>query len=155
MLIDSLSTFLETGDMNNAVGTANLGDVIDLFVKGTTDLRNVSNGEPLWVVWTVTTAPTNASATFQLKVVSDAQDPITTDGTETTHALSPVFDQADLPQGFVYGLALPKGGKNYERFLGVQLVTAGGTETAMEGDVHLTPFAPIIWEAYQDAENDD
>lgn len=151
MLIDSLNTFLESGDMANAVGTANLGDVIDL---GAEPKRNIANGEALWVVMTVVTAPTNGAATFQLKVVSDAQDPITTDGSETVHILSPEFATADLPAGKVVAFPLSKGIK-YERFLGVQLVTGGGTETTFVGDVHLTPYGNVIWEAYADAQNDD
>lgn len=151
MLIDTFNEFSDSGDFANEPGTANVGDVIDVGIAG----ENLAAGTPLAVVIVVETAADGGSggaATVQFRVVSDAQDPITTDGTESVHAISKAFTAAELVQGTK--LAIPvQNGDDFEQFLGLQIVTAVEGEDALVCSAFLTPFHQVDWRSYPDAVN--
>ncbi|NNW55506.1 MULTISPECIES: Bbp16 family capsid cement protein [unclassified Roseobacter] len=126
MILDKNLKFADALDVSAATGTALVGDVIDL----TANAVNPGRGQPIYLVIQVTTAftsGTSSDVTFQL--ASDSVAAIATNGTQTVHYVSDTFDESELPVGTVLTIALPQG-RNYERYLGLQVVTAGAATTA-------------------------
>lgn len=156
MYIDSLLEFADAVSVAASAGTANIGDVVDL---GAT-VGDVGNGEPLYLVISVDTEViTGGSAgTLQFLLVSDSSSTIATDGTASVHYASRAFvtdgtdaNDAKLKAGqFPVIVALPAEGVTYERYLGVQAVTATTTTTAGKINAFLTRN-PANWQAYADA----
>lgn len=151
MLIDTRTTFADGEDLNTgAAGTYLIGDQIDLSVQ-----RDIGNGsDHLYFVALVDTTATSAgSATLQLKVVSDAQAAIATDGTATEHIITETFDVADLDAGTrIFVGRVPLEGPEYERYLGLLQVTGTAAFTAGAIDAFFTP-QPDAWKAYAEGQN--
>lgn len=144
---------LEFGDALalNTGGAASylIGDVIDLEVA-----RDIGIGEEMFFVVTVDTAATSGgAATLVIRLSSDAQAAIATDGTATDHITSRSFAVASLTAGTIIVAArLPAENPAYERFLGVLQTTGTAAFTAGKINAFLTrDYAR--WKAYADATN--
>lgn len=147
MIMDERLEFADATAVTGAAATRLVGDVINLQ-----QARDIGNGQPVYAVVQVVTAPTGAD-TVKFQIVSDAQAAIATDGTQTIHAATDAEAIADLPVGTTFVLALPLEGKAYEQYLGFQVVNAGATALAsLEVNAFLT-LDPHGWQAYPDAAN--
>lgn len=150
MITDRLNTFaLATALNTGAAGTYLVGDVIDL---GTA--RDIGQGNPIYLVVQVdTTATSGGAATLQIKLASDAQAAIATDGSATEHVVSPAIAVASLTAGKrILVVAIPFEGNVYERYLGILQVTGTAAFTAGKIDAFLTQ-TPSAWKAMADAQN--
>lgn len=157
MIMDDRLEFADAVSVAAAAGTALIGDQIPLSV-----VRDIGNGEPVYLVITidteVITGGTAGTLTFQL--ASDASASIATDGSATVHYESRAFvtdgtdaNDAKLKAGQVaVCVALPLEGVAYEGFLGILAVTATTTTTAGAINAFLT-LDPTGWKAYADADN--
>ncbi len=152
MLLDERSEFADAVAVSTGgAATTLLGDVMDLET-----VRDIGVAKPpLYLVIQVSTAVAGGTA-LQFVLASDAQAAISTDGSETRHALTDVYAVADLIQGFQTAIPLPTGDvansvSPYERFLGV-LVVGTGTQTAGAINAFLTTSVPSN-RSYPDAQN--
>lgn len=140
-IIDSTLQFCNATALSTVgTGIANVGNVVDLSVA-----RNIGNGRPLYLVITVTTAPTSAgAATVQFLLVSDGQAAIATDGSATQHYASAAIPKATLVVGYQLVVPLPLRLPDYEEFLAVQqnVGTAALTAGAITAEIVLDPPGP-------------
>lgn len=127
MILDKRAEFDDgTGTIPTTATTAIIGNVIDTLpptVKGANLNQNLGNSD-LWLVVRTKTSITTLTS-LRLRLVSDAQEALATDGSATQHWDSGVIAQASLPTAgndFVV-MKLPKG--NYERYLGMIATTVG------------------------------
>ena len=149
MITDKLNTFaLNTAMNTGGAGSYLIGDVIDMQ-----NLRDLGQGNPLYLVIQVSTAATSGgSATASFSLVSDAQAAIAVNGTATVHVTSPVIPVASLTLGrSILVVALPMEGNTYERFVGILQTTAAAAFTGGTIDAFLT-MDVAKWKAYADAE---
>jgi hypothetical protein len=149
MIIDKLTEFCDGVALNTGgAATYLIGSQIDL-----TNVRDIGNGRPIYLVAMVSTAATSGgSATLQLKLASDATAAVHV-STSTEHLASPVFPVASLTAGKVLMVVpLPMEGNVYEQFLGILQVTGTAAFTAGAVDVFLT-MNPAAWKAYAEGNN--
>ena len=151
--LDENNEFADAVEVTLGAGRNLIGDVIDLGSPN----RDIGQGHPLYLIIQVDTAFASGTS-HQFILASDSQAAISTDGSETRHFVSDVFTEAQLTQGFKFGIALPFGDTaqgedvaGYERFLGVYGVGVG-THTAGKVSAYLTPD-PQGWIAYPDGNN--
>lgn len=143
MIMDKLNTFCEDEPAFGTAATRLEGDVIDLI-----DVRDIGNGQPLYLIVTITTAwAGGTSANFQL--ASDATDAIATNGTASIHGQTGAIPVANLTAGKTFVIPAMIEGTAYERYLGV-LVTTVGTTTAGAFTAFLS-IDPTGWKAYPEA----
>jgi len=151
MIIDKRNEFADALALNTgAPGTFLLGDVIDTQAPTISPNTTLDQeGSDLYLFVSVDTKATSAGdATLQIKLVSDAQAAISTNGTATEHIVLPVKAVADLTAGAVLGcVRLPSG--SYERYLGILQVTGEAAFTAGKINAFLTSD-PAIWRPYAD-----
>lgn len=147
MFIDSLNEFADGVALNTgAAGTYNLGDIIDMSATPNGDM------DLYLVIMMDVTATSGGSATGAFKLVSDGTSTISTT-TATVHATTPVFAVADMTAGKrIIVMKLPQEGNVYERYLGIQQVTAVAAFTAGAVNAFLT-YDVSKWKAYADAVN--
>lgn len=149
MIMDTKLLFADAVDVSAAAGTAAIGDQVDLE---TTD-RRLGSAMNMKLVIGVTTAFTSGtSSTVVFQLVSDAVNPTAADGTETVHAQSEVFTDAELTLGAQIIIPLPAGLPLSERYLGIQVVTGSATTTAGSISAFLVTDAQD-WVALPDAAN--
>ena len=144
MILSKLDEFCDATEVAATAGTALVGNVIDLGSAPT--LKDIGLGQDLFcVIQTDTEIITGGSAgTIQFKLASDAQAAIATDGTATEHFATAalVTDDSALNDarlnagGTIAAFKLPLG--NYERYLGILVVTATTTTTAGKINAFLT-----------------
>jgi hypothetical protein len=146
MLIDKMNEFADAASAVVGLGlTVVIGDVIDL--GATPVLRDIGNGEQIYLVIQVDTTVVGANSTTQFKLVSDSTDNLTT--SPTTHFATAAIPVATLVAGYtVCQVALPNG-VNYERYLGVTATNATAATTAGKVNAFLTNN-PANWAAYSD-----
>jgi hypothetical protein len=143
MIIDSRNKFCEDEAASGTQATRLEGDVIDLKTA-----RDIGNGQPVYAVITVSTAFTSGtSSTVNFQIVSDAQEAIATDGSATVHAQTGAVAHTELTAGKRYVLPLPLEGREYERYLGLLVVTGAATTTAGAITAFLS-LDPDGWKAY-------
>ena len=149
MILDSRVEFADATSVAAVAGTALIGNVVDLETA-----RDIGSGEPLYFVVTIDTAViTGGSAgTITLKLASDAQAAIATDGSATVHYASKAFVTDDTGEDLTAGLtavvvAVPWEGAVYERYLGVLATIATTTVTAGKINAFLTKD-PAKWKSY-------
>lgn len=150
MITDKLTTFCNGVALNTgAAGTYLIGDVVDME-----NLRDIGQGFPLYLVLTVeTTATSDGSATAVLKLSSDEQAAIATDGSATDHLVSATFAVAAMSAGTsLLAAVIPLEGETYERYLGILQVTGVAAFTAGAVDAFLTTDV-AKWKAYADGAN--
>ena len=135
------------GTPNNS--TANLGDYMRL-----SDVRDIGNGEPVYLVVQVTAAITSGgSAKVAFMLVSDATSSIATDGTATKHVESDDIAVASLVAGYQFVMPLPPRQPDWEEYVGLQIKeTASQALTAGNVNAFLTT-QPAVYKAYADAAN--
>lgn len=154
MIMDERAEFLDSTALNTgAAGTYLLGDVYDTGIAGTTLQPNdMGATDGLWFVALVDVAATSGgAATLQIKLASDAQAAIATDGSATEHIVTSAIALASLTAGRrIVAAKLPSG--TYERYLGVLQVTGTAAFTAGQISAFLTHDASR-WLAYADAVN--
>lgn len=145
MIMDQNLVFCESTDAEGTVGTANLGDVIDLGQSPSNRLT----GSPVALVVQLTEAVAGSGARIAVQLVSDAIATPAVNGTQTIHAVSGPFAVGDAVGKKVI-LPLPSG-MSYERYLGVQAVRSGATSTTGGFTAFLTMDAQD-WTPMADAE---
>lgn len=148
MIIDKLLEICDDFDLDQEAGTYLATNQIDLGSSPT--LKNIGNGEPLYLVCVVTEAFTDGgdSATLNIRLVSDDTASIHA-STSTIHLDSGAMLKAALPLGakFVYPLPV---NANYERYLGINFIVAtAGFDTGWM-TAFITPD-PTGWLAMPDA----
>lgn len=151
MILDELTEFLDATALNTgAAGTYLIGDVIDTTHAS---IRDLGDGEELYLVIQVTTAVTSGgAATVQFQLASDAQAAIATDGSATIHYQTIAIPKATLIAGYAAAIvALPRGAV-YERYLGILQITGTAALTAGAVNAFLTKD-PSKYRAYPDATN--
>lgn len=149
MIMDKLTEFCDGVALNTgAAGTYNIGDVIDLEA-----VRDLGQGNPIYLVISVSTTATSAgAATGQFRLVSDSTATPST-STATVHATSAAHAVANMSAGAsLFVIALPMEGSAYERYLGIQQITGVAAFTAGNVDAFLT-MNPSAYKAYPDAAN--
>jgi hypothetical protein len=154
MYVDKLNEFCDATSVAATAGTALVGNVIDL---GATS-RDIGNGEPTYLVITTDTEVITAGSagTITIKLASDAQAAIATDGSATVHLTTAalVTDDAAVNSavlnagGVIMVAALPRG--TYERYLGILATVATTEVTAGKINAFLTSD-PTGWVAYANA----
>jgi len=158
MLLDERLEFADALSVAAAAGTVLLGDVVDLKAPSISPNATVDiSGSGLFlVIQTDTEIITGGTAgTIQFKLVSDAQAAIATDGSATEHIVTSALVTDDSAAndsrlnagGNIFVGPLPPG--NYERYLGVLVVTGTTTTTAGKVNAFLTAD-PAMYRAYAD-----
>lgn len=133
MILDERSEFTDATDVSSTAGTTLEGDVIDLTVA-----RDIGQGQPIYLVIQVTTAFTSGgSATVNFRLRSDGVAAIHAT-TSTAHVETGALAYTLLTLGTQLVMVLPSEGLAYERYLGVQVVTATATTTAGSVNMFLT-----------------
>ncbi|MER1940647.1 Bbp16 family capsid cement protein [Castellaniella sp. FW104-16D08] len=154
MIIDKRNEFADALALNTGgAGTYLLGNVIDTdpAAIAPNDTVDLQGSEMFLVVQVDTAATSGGAATLQIKLASDAQAAIATDGSATEHVVLPAVAVADLTAGkMVACVKLPSGA--YERYLGILQVTGTAAFTAGKINVFLTSD-PAIWKPYADNVN--
>jgi hypothetical protein len=144
MIFDSRNQFCKATALNTGgVAKYVIGSLIDLGVGFNNTLidRALGNGENLYLNISVDTACLSATGSVKFHLVSDAQDPPNTNGTETYHYTSGAFLQAGLTAGTtLFCVPLP-GGVKYERYLGIlqETITAAFTAGKVNAFLSLDP----------------
>ena len=148
MILDTLVEFADaTALSTSGTGLALVGNVIDSSV-----VRDLGNGEPIYLVIQVDTTVTSAgSATVEFDLASDAQAAIATDGSASVHFKTSAIAKASLTAGTqVCVVALPfEGSVPYERYLGILQNVGTAALTAGKINAFLTR-TPSAWKAYSD-----
>lgn len=149
-ILDERTEFADATALNTgAAGTYNIGDLIDSTV-----VRDLGNGQPIYLVVSVATGITVAASTgtVAFRLVSDSTDTISTT-TATVHVTSQAHATSTtaIPAGrILFVVALPWEGAVYERYLALQQITGTTAVNAGAVDAYLT-LDPPVWKAYPDA----
>jgi hypothetical protein len=151
-ILDTRTRFCEDLDLDAETGTILATSQIDLGAAGV----DIGAGRQMYVHAVVTEAFTDGgdAATLDIRVVSDDSASIHAT-TSTVHVTSGAMLKAALTLGKHLVLALPQVGNTYERYLGINFVTAtagfdAGMITAWLSD-DPTPSSPT--KHYPDAVN--
>lgn len=148
MILDERNEFCDATALNTgAAGTYLLGDQIDSSV-----VRDLGNGQPIYLVITVDTLPTSGgAATAQFTLASDDSASIATNGTASVHFVTKAFAISEMAAGNVLAaVALPAQGVAYERYLGILQTT--GTAAFTGGKINAFLSTDVArWKAYADA----
>lgn len=151
MILDSLLEFADAtsvGTPNNT--TVNVGDIIDL-----TNVRDIGNGEPMYVVIQIETLITSGgSAQVAFQLVSDSTTTIATDDGQSQHGRTESIPVATLVAGYELTIVIPPEMSNaFERYLAFQVVeTAGQALTAGAVNAFITQH-PSSSKSYPDGTN--
>ncbi len=151
MILDKMIEFADAtsvGAPNNT--TVNIGDTINL-----TNIRDIGNGEPMYLVIQVTTAITSGGAAkvaFQL--VSDSTDTIAVNGDQSQHGRTENIAVATLVAGYELAIVIPPQMDNaFEQYLAFQAVeTVGQALTGGAVNAFITSH-PSSYKSYADASN--
>ena len=148
MILDKYLEFCEDYDCDSETATLLATNQIDLGAAPT--LKNIGNGQPVYLVAVVTEAFTDGgdSATLNIRLRSD--DSASTHATTSTgHIDSGALLKAALPLGKKFCWPLPVE-DTYERYLGLQFVvgTAGFDTGMITAGLTLDPSG---WVALPDA----
>lgn len=135
MILDERTEFADAAAIALNVGNAIAPntDVIDL--GSTPTLRNLGNGEPLYLVLQVDTAFVGATATIQFQLCSDSTADLAT--SKTIHLDTGAVAVATWAAGYTKVLALPSE-LTYERYLGLWMTVATANVTAGKLNAFLT-----------------
>ena len=146
MILDERTEFCDATSAILNIGNAIIGDVVDLGATPT--LRDIGNGEPLYLVIQVTTAFVGATATIQFQLASDSTANLAT--SKTVHYDTGAIAVASYIAGFTKVVALPME-VTYERYLGLWETVATANVTAGAINAFLTHDA-AKWAAYDDGQ---
>lgn len=136
MIIDSR---LEFSDAQALTASAASTSVVNLGSD-----RDVGVGEPLWVVYSLDAAATNADAdeTYSLAIQTDSVENFATPTTLTTHTIA-----AGTAAGYINAINLPMANEQYLRLY----YTLGGTTPTVTISAHLSSQHPPIMRQYDDS----
>jgi hypothetical protein len=144
MILDELTEFCDATSVVINVGNAIVGDVIDLGATPT--LRDIGNGDPLYLVIQVDTAVVGTTSTLQLQLCSDSTANLAT--SKTVHLDTGAIAEATLVAGYTKVYALPPEA-TYERYLGLWETVAVNNLSAGKINAFLTRDV-AKWAAYAD-----
>lgn len=135
MILDERTEFADAAAIALNIGNAIAPntDVIDLGATPT--LRDLGNGEPIYLVLQVDTAFEGATATINFDLVSDSAAALTT--SKTTHYSTGAIAVATWAAGYTKVVALPTEA-TYERYLGLWMTVATANVTAGKLNAFLT-----------------
>ncbi len=134
--------------VDSGTNTVLIGDVIDI-----TDVRDIGQGQPVYLVIQITEAVSGTSSTINFRLRSDGVAAIHAT-TSTAHVETGAIAEAVLVVGFRIVLALPPEGNAYERYLGLQVITATALTTAGAINAFLTTEpSSLPTTSYADASN--
>lgn len=145
MILDERLEFADALSCVANVGNAILGDVIDLGASPT--LRDIGNGEPLYLVIQVDTAVVGTTSTVQWQLASDSTANLAT--SKTVHLDTGAIAEATLVAGYTKIYALPVEA-TYERYLGLWQTVAVNNLSAGKINAFLTR-EPAKWASYPNA----
>ena len=145
MILDERLEFADALSCVANVGNAILGDVIDLGASPT--LRDIGNGEPLYLVIQVDTAVVGTTSTVQWQLASDSTANLAT--SKTVHLDTGAIAEATLVAGYTKIYALPVEA-TYERYLGLWQTVAVNNLSAGKINAFLTND-PYTWKSTPDA----
>jgi hypothetical protein len=145
MILDERLEFADALSCVANVGNAILGDVIDLGANPT--LRDIGNGEPLYLVIQVDTAVVGTTSTVQWQLASDSTANLAT--SKTVHLDTGAIAEATLVAGYTKIYALPVEA-TYERYLGLWQTVAVNNLSAGKINAFLTR-EPAKWASYPNA----
>lgn len=145
MILDERLEFADALSCVANVGNAILGDVIDLGASPT--LRDIGNGEPLYLVIQVDTAVVGTTSTVQWQLASDSTANLAT--SKTVHIDTGAIAEATLVAGYTKIYPLPVEA-TYERYLGLWQTVAVNNLSAGKINAFLTR-EPAKWAAYPNA----
>ena len=142
MILDEKLEFADALAVFGNTGSALVGDVIDLTIAD----RRLGSNVPLFLVIQVTTAfATATAATVSFELASDDAAAINVT-TGSKHVRTAAFATTQLTAGKQIIVPLPAGLPDYERYLGLIVVTAGAATTAGAINAFLTNDA-YDWKA--------
>ena len=141
MILDERNEFADALSCVANTGNAILGDVIDL---GALTLRNLGDGEPMYLVIQIDTAVVGTTSTVQWQLVSDSAAALTT--SKTVHLDTGAIPEATLVAGYTKVYALPNEA-TYERYLGIWQTVAVNNLSAGKVNMFLTHDV-AKWAAY-------
>lgn len=144
MYLDERTEFADAESCILAIGNEIRGDVIDLGSAPT--LRDIGNGQPVYLVLQVSTAFVGATSTSQFQLLSDSTANLATSA--TTHWDSGAIPVATLVAGYTLVIPLPIEA-TYERYLGLWHTVATANVTAGEINAFLT-LDPHGWVSLPD-----
>lgn len=148
MILDEKLEFADALAVFGNTGSALVGDVIDLTIAN----RRLGSNVPLFLVIQVTTPfATATSATVSFELASDDSGTIHV-VTGSKHVRTAAFGTAQLTAGKQIIVPLPAGLPDYERYLGLIVVTAGAATTAGAINAFLTNDA-YDWKAMPEGGN--
>lgn len=150
MIIDKLTNFVvPTTDVVINVGNSLVGDVVDRGATPT--LKNLGNGQPVYLIMRVTTAFSDAAdagtATVQFQFASDSTANLAT--SKTVHIDTGAIPIASLVAGYTKCYALPSEA-TYERYLGIWETVGTTNLDAGAMEIYLSPD-PVGNTHYADA----
>ena len=148
-IIDSQLEFSDAQDIGQVEATYLSTNVIDLSVA-----REVSNGQPLYLVVQIEEAVVGTSSTIEIRLRSDSTAAVHAT-TSTGHYTSGAIPEATLVAGYTIVIPLPTNGLGavYEQFLGVQYIVGTATTTAGTVNARLTIDPPTTNVHFADATN--
>lgn len=147
MILDERTEFCDATSAILNIGNAIIGDVIDLGATPT--LRDLGNGQPLYLVIQVDTTFVGATSTTTFELASDSTANLAT--SKTVHASTGAIPVATLVAGYTKVIPLPIEA-TYERYLGLWETVATANVTAGKINAFLTTDV-AAWRAYEDATN--
>ena len=133
MILDERTEFCDATSAILNIGNAIIGDVMDLGATPT--LRDLGNGEPIYLVIQVDTAFVGATATIKFELKSDSTADLATSA--TTHLDTGAIAVATWAAGYTKVYALPTEA-TYERYLGLWETVATANVTAGKINAFLT-----------------
>ena len=147
MILDERLEFADAAAIALNIGNAIAPntDVIDLGATPT--LRDIGNGEPMYLVLQVDTAFVGAGASITFDLVSDSTANLAT--SKTTHATTGAIAVATWAAGYTKVIPLPVEA-TYERYLGLWMTVATANVTAGKLNAFLTHDV-AKWTAYDNA----
>jgi hypothetical protein len=148
-IIDSLLEFSDAQDISQVAATYLSTNQIDMSVA-----REVSMGQPLYLVIQIEEAVVGSSSTIEFRLRSDSTAAVHAT-TSTAHFTTGAIAEAVLVAGYTITIPLPTNGAGavYEQFLGVQYIVGTATTTAGTVNAYLTIDPPTSNKHYADATN--
>lgn len=146
MILDERTEFADAAAIALNIGNAIAPntDVIDLGATPT--LRDLGNGQQIYLVLQVSTAFVGATATIQFELASDSTANLAT--SKTVHYSTGAIAVATWAAGYTKVVALPIEA-TYERYLGLWMTVATANVTAGNLNAFLTTDV-AKWTAYSD-----
>lgn len=149
MFMDSQLEFSDAQDISQTTGTYLSTNVVDLQA-----VRDIGQGEPMYLVIQIDTTVTGTSSTIEFRLRSDAVEAIHAT-TSTGHFTTGAIAEATLVAGYTLVIPLPLEPNAYERFLGIQAIVGTATTDAGTFSAFLTldQYGGARSRAYPDAIN--